>query len=76
MRRNYTLSMDTEIVRRAREISAPIPFSRFAEHLLKVEIERHDQKLGSEAENSKTQSSAKDAIDELLERLTRESDNS
>lgn len=41
-KKNYTMSLDSEIVERAKQLAGMIPFSRYVEHVLAKEIAEHE----------------------------------
>jgi len=44
MRKNFTLSMDRELVSEAKKVAGRMPFSRFVEDLLEKEIQQNKRK--------------------------------
>lgn len=44
MRRNITISLDEEVVKRSKVVAGLVPFSRHVEHLLRQDLLKREEK--------------------------------
>lgn len=72
MKKNYTLSLDTEVVRRARELCGLVSFSRYVQHLLERDVaDRGGEDDDSCEHDGSTHSKDDDPLGRLASQLSK-----